>query len=105
MTVLKSLEIKNALLTIKDEQKYRDFQIKFPQPFGELPKGITDNVIVIATVELVENDTDDLYVINVTNITKRGFIARVAKIFGTSKVWNEIRLNYTAKRLTLYGGK
>ena len=103
MTTVTNLEIKNSLAKIKNEQAYIDFPIIFPQPFGDLPKGITDNVIVIATVELVKNDTDDLYAVNVTNITAKGFIARVGKIFGTSENWSDLQLNYTAKRLTLYG--
>lgn len=105
MTAVTNLKIKDALKKIKNEQQYRDFPITFLQPFGDLPEGITDNVIVIATVELVKNSVDDLYLVNVTNITAKGFIARVGKVFGTSENWDALQLNYTAKRLTMYGGK
>ena len=105
MTAVTNLEIKNVLAQTKDEQKYRDFPIEFPQAFGDLPEGITDKVIVIGTLEVVKNDTDDVYVMNVSNITAKGFIARVAKVFGTSEKWSELQLNYTAKRTTVYGGQ
>jgi len=105
MTAVTKLELKNVLAQTKDEQKYKDFPIEFPQPFGELPAGVTDKVIVIGTVELVKNDTDDVYVMNVSNITAKGFIARVAKVYGTSDTWAKLQLNYSAHRETLYGGQ
>lgn len=105
MTSVIQLEVKNALIQKTDGQKYRDFKVEFSKPFGELPSTIVDNIMVIATLELVKNDTDDVYVMNVSNITAKGFIARVAKVFGTSEKWSNLQLNYTAKRVTLYGGQ
>jgi hypothetical protein len=105
MTAVTNLEAQNALTQTSVKQHYREFQVEFPRPFGDLPEGLTDKLIVIGTVELVENDSDDLYVVNVTNITRKGFVARVGKIFGSSEKWSKLQFNYTATRVTLYGGQ
>jgi len=105
MTSVIQLEVKNALIQKTDGQKYRDFNVEFSKPFGELPPRIVDNIMVIGMIELVESDSDDVYVVNVLNITTQGFIARVAKVYGTSDTWAKLQLNYSAHRETLFGGQ
>lgn len=105
MTAVTNLEAQNALTQTSVKQHYREFQVEFPKPFGELPPSIVDNIMVTGTIELVENDSDDVYVVNVLNITTKGFTARVAKVYGTSERWAKLQLNYSAHRETLFGGQ
>lgn len=86
---------------------YKDVEIKFPQPFGDIPEEFDKGISVIATVVLdTQNfplsDHSDCYTVNVANITKEGFTARVKRI-GTDNGWSmNLSINYTANTPTLY---
>jgi hypothetical protein len=102
MTATTSLEPSIGLQLSKEKEEYKDFQVKFPQPFGVLPEGIKDRIIIVATIEITQHDVEELYVVNTMNINKDGFTARVGKVFNTSDTWDELQLSYTAKRVMLY---
>lgn len=85
---------------------YKDVEIKFPTPFGDVPPEIDQTIVVNATVVLDAKNfpldsTSDRYTVNVAKITKDGFIARVARLDGDS--WDmDITLNYMANRCTIF---
>lgn len=86
---------------------YKDVEIKFPQPFGEVPSEFDTGITVTATVVLdSENfslaDHSDVYTVNVANITREGFTARVKRI-GADEGWGmNLNINYTAQTATIF---
>lgn len=84
---------------------YKDVEIKFPQPFGEIPEELDQTIVVVATVVLDNkfdlSSTGDRYSVNVANITKDGFMARVTRLDGDSWDMN-LSLNYMANRCTIF---
>lgn len=86
---------------------YKDVNIKFPSPFGEIPAGIPDTIIVTATVILGGdiNQLSDRYSVNIANVTKEGFTARVARIDGNDGWGMDLKLNYTATTCTIFRNK
>lgn len=84
-----------------DKTQSKDYEITFPRAFGELPKGITDRIFVIATIELTEGKFPDAYTVNVFNITSTGFIARVTRIDANEGWGMDLELNYLADRKTM----
>lgn len=90
-----------------EKTAYKDVDIKFPKPFGEVPEGIPDTIIVTATVVL---DTanypldkyKDGYSVNVGNVTKNGFTARVTRLDGVEGWGMNLKLNYVATTVTIF---
>jgi len=89
----------------KEQTAFKDIEVKFPRPFGDMPEGIPDTIIVIATLEL-DNKFDlsgasDRFTVNVANITKEGFIARVTRL--DCEGWDmDLKLNYMASTTTIF---
>jgi len=85
---------------------YKDVEIKFPKPIGEIPEEIDQTIIVVGTVVLdTANfpENGDRYTVNVSDITRFGFTARVARLDGEG--WSmDLSLNYTANRCTIFAG-
>lgn len=84
---------------------YKDVEIKFPQPFGEIPEELDQTIVVVATIVLDSKfdltSTADRYSVDVANITKDGFMARVTRLDGDS--WDmDLSLNYMANRCTIF---
>jgi len=86
-----------------DSTQSKDYNITFPQPFGEVPSGIADQIIIVATIELTQTGHPDAYTVNTFNITKEGFTARVTRVDGGSKGWGmPLQLNYIAQQCTIF---
>jgi hypothetical protein len=82
---------------------YKDINIQFPQPFGDVPDGIPDTIIVLATVEIEGISTyPDRYSVNVADITKEGFSARVSRLDGNEGWGMNLKLNYMATTTTIF---
>lgn len=81
---------------------YKDVDIKFPEPFGEVPSDIPDTIIVTATVVLESTSYPDRYTVGVANVTKEGFTARVARIDGENGWGMNLKLNYRADSCTIF---
>ncbi len=85
-----------------EKTAYKDVAITFPSPMGEIPKEVPSKVMVLATVEIEGLDTyGDRYTVNVGNITKEGFTARVARIDGEEGWGMNLKLNYMATYTTV----
>jgi hypothetical protein len=86
---------------------YKDVNITFPKPFGNVPAGIPYTIIVIATIVLDNinyplNKHKDRYSVNVANITKNGFTARITRL-DTDEGWGmDLNLNYIATTCTIF---
>lgn len=81
---------------------FKDVNVTFPKPFGDVPSGIPDTIIVTASVEIENPDKyDDRFVVNVANVTKEGFVARVARLDGEGWGMN-LKLNYLATTTTIF---
>ena len=85
-----------------DKSTYKDYEIKFPKPFGEVPEGIADKIVIVATIELQGMDYPDCYSVNVGNITKDGFTARVIRLDGVEGWGMTLQLNYIAQQNTIF---
>lgn len=82
---------------------YKDVDVKFPSPFGEVPTGIDDTIIVLATVVIEDPNTyPDRFCVNVSNITKEGFIARISRLDGDEGWGMNLKLNYIATQSTIF---
>lgn len=86
---------------------YKDVEIKFPQPFGEIPSEFDNGITVTATVVLDAKDFpladhSDVFTVNVANITRYGFTARVKRI-GADDGWGmNLNINYIAQTATIF---
>lgn len=85
-----------------DSTASKDYEIKFPKPFGEVPSGIADNIVIVASIELEYTNSPDCYSVNVANITKDGFTARVVRIDEKQGWGMTLQLNYIAQQNTLF---
>lgn len=81
---------------------YQDYEIKFPQPFGEVPTGIADKIVIVASLELERTNCPDAYTVNVANITNEGFTARVRRIDDNQGWGMTLQLNYIAQLNTIF---
>lgn len=81
---------------------YKDVNIKFPQPFGEIPSDIPDTIIVVASVVLENTSYPDRYSVDVANVTKQGFTARVTRLDGDKGWGMNLSLNYIATTCTIF---
>lgn len=93
-----------------EKKSYKDVNIKFPHPFGEIPDGIPDTIFVTATVVLDSENYNldkygDRFVVNVGNVTKEGFTARITRIDGTEGWGMNLKLNYIATTTTIFQNK
>lgn len=44
-----------------EKTRYKDYEIRFPKPFGEVPEGIADKIVIVATIELQSMEYPDCY--------------------------------------------
>ena len=91
----------------KEKKAYKDVNIKFPQPFGEVPKDVPDTIIVTATVVLDAQNYPlatytDRYTANVASVTKEGFTVRVTRLDGENGWDMNLKLNYNATPCTIF---
>lgn len=76
---------------------YKDVNIEFPAPFsGETNE---KNIVVVATVD-INMQYQDRFIVNIGNITQRGFTARVIRL-DNDKGWGQtLYLDYIATTIT-----
>lgn len=99
------MTVVETLAPNSDSTQSKDYSITFPQPFGELPSGIADKIVIVATIELTQTGYSDAYTVNTFNITKDGFTARVTRVDGQNTGWGMLlELNYIAQRCTVFEG-
>ena len=100
------MTVVETLASNSDSTQSKDYSITFPQPFGELPSGIADKIVIVATIELTQTGYSDAYTVNTFNITKEGFTARVTRVDeGSTSGWGMLlELNYIAQRCTVFEG-
>jgi len=97
MIVVQNLEPNN------DQTAYKDYEIKFPQPFGEIPNDIDGKIVIVATIELASTTGNtDRFCVNTANITQDGFTARVSRVDGQEGWRMQLQLNYMASTITVY---
>lgn len=84
---------------------FKDYEISFPAEIGQ-PTVKDDKIFVIATLELEDmSKYQDRYVVNVGNITSKGFTARVTRLDGAEGWGMTLQLNYLVSTCTIIDGE
>ncbi len=88
------------------KENYKDVAVTFKYPFADVPETVSDTILVTATIVLDAEGYPldrfhDAYTVNVANVTRTGFVARVRRVDANAGWHMNLTLNYIASQQTV----